>query len=95
MRQYRLALAGEARRFRRYPDAARREGITGTAEVRVTVAAAGAARHAELAHSSGHAVLDAAALDMLRQATARALLPESLRGQDFAVLLPVVFEVEQ
>ncbi|MDP1652652.1 MAG: TonB family protein [Rhodocyclaceae bacterium] len=95
LRQYRLALAGEARRFRRYPDAARREGITGTAEVRVTVAAAGAARHAELAHSSGHAVLDAAALDMLRQATARALLPESLRGQDFAVLLPVVFEVEQ
>lgn len=95
LRQYRLALAGEARRFRRYPDVARDEGITGTAEVRVTVTAAGAARHAELARSSGHAVLDAAALDMLRQATARALLPESLRGQDFAVLLPVVFEVDE
>jgi protein TonB len=95
LRQYRLALAGEARHFRRYPDTARREGLTGTAEVRVTVVAAGATRHAELARSSGHAVLDVAALDMLRQAAARAMLPESLRGQAFAVLLPVVFEVEE
>jgi len=95
LRQYRLALAGEARRFRRYPDTARREGITGTAEVRVTVAATGMARQAELARSSGHAALDAAALEMLRQAAARALLPESLRGQDFVVLLPVVFAVDE
>lgn len=94
LRQYRLALAAEARRFRRYPDAARQEGITGTAEVRVTVSAAGTPRQADLASSSGHAALDAAALDMLRRAAARTVLPESLRGQEFAVLLPVVFEVE-
>lgn len=94
LRQYRLALAGEARRFRSYPNAAQHAGITGTAEVRVTVSAAGATRHADLARSSGHAALDAAALDMLRQAAARTQPPESLRGQDFAVLLPVVFEVE-
>jgi protein TonB len=94
LRQYRLALAGEARRFRRYPDAARHEGITGTAEVRVMVGIAGVARQVDLARSSGHAALDAAALEMLRQAAGRTLLPESLRGQEFAVLLPVVFEVE-
>jgi protein TonB len=94
LRQYRLALAGEARRFRSYPEAARREGVAGTAEVRVMVSGS-AQRQAELARSSGHAVLDTAALEMLRAAAARALLPDSLRGQEFAVLLPVVFEVEE
>jgi protein TonB len=93
LRQYRLALAGEARRFRSYPETARRAGMAGTAEVRVSVAA-GAPRQTELARSSGHAILDTAALDMLRAAAARTTLPESLRGQEFAVLLPVVFEVE-
>lgn len=94
LRQYRLALAGEARRFRRYPEEARRAGIAGTAEVRVTVAAAGVPRHAELAKSSGHAALDAAALEMLDRAAAHARLPASLEGRGFAVLLPVVFEVQ-
>lgn len=95
LRQFRLALAGEARRFRSYPEAARRAGLSGTAEVRVAVAAGGAARSAELVRSSGHAALDAAALEMLGKAAPRAPLPESLRGQSFAVLLPVVFEVEE
>lgn len=95
LRQFRLALAGEARRFRSYPEAARRAGLSGTAEVRVAVEAGGAARTAELSRSSGHAALDAAALEMLSKAAPRAALPESLRGQSFAVLLPVVFEVEE
>lgn len=94
LRQYRLALAGEARRFRSYPETARRAGMAGTAEVRVSVAA-GAPRQTELARSSGHPILDTAALEMLRAAAASTTLPESLRGQEFAVLLPVVFEVEE
>lgn len=94
LRQYRLALAGEARRYRNYPEAARREGMAGTAEVRVSVGA-GIARQTELVRSSGYETLDSAALEMLRAAAARTLLPESLRGQEFAVLLPVVFEVEE
>lgn len=94
LRQYRLALAGEARRYRNYPEAARRAGMAGTAEVRVSVSA-GIARQTELARSSGYEMLDSAALEMLRAAAGRALLPESLRGQEFAVLLPVVFEVEE
>lgn len=95
LRQYRLALAGEAKRFRRYPEMARRTGLSGTAEVRVVVTAAGGGRQTALNRSSGHASLDAAALEMLRQAVERAELPASLRGQNFAVLLPVVFEVEE
>lgn len=94
LRQYRLALAGEAKRFRRYPESARRTGLSGTAEVRVVVTAGAGGRQTALNHSSGHAVLDEAALEILRKAAERAELPASLRGQSFAVLLPVVFEVE-
>ncbi|MDP1606587.1 MAG: TonB family protein [Rhodocyclaceae bacterium] len=95
LRQFRLALAVEARRFRRYPGAAERAGLTGTAEVRVTVESGVSARRVDLNRSSGHALLDAAALEMLRQAVPRTALPESLQGRNFVVLLPVVFEVEK
>lgn len=95
LRQFRLALAGEARRFRRYPEAARRAGLSGMAEVRIVVEAGGGRRHADLNRSSGHALLDAAALEMLQQAATRAVLPESLRNRSFTVLLPVMFEVEE
>lgn len=95
VRQFRLALAREARQFRRYPEAAQRTELTGTAEVRVTVESAGMVRRVDLSLSSGHGVLDKAALEMLRQAVSRVELPESLRGRNFAVLLPVVFEVEE
>ena len=94
LRQYRLALAGELRRHRHYPDMARRAGWTGTTEVRVAIDAAGAPPRAELNRSSGHAQLDEAALQMLRLAAPHIELPGSLRGRSFAVLLPVVFEIE-
>jgi protein TonB len=94
LRQFRLALAGEARRHKRYPPAARRAGLAGVAEVRVTIAAGGGVRDTALGRSSGHAVLDEAALEMLGRAVARAEVPAALRGQSFSVLLPVVFEVE-
>lgn len=92
LRQFRLSLASEARRFRRYPEAAQQAGWSGTVEVRIAVEAGGPGRRADLSRSSGHAPLDAAALEMLQQALMRTVLPESLRGQAFTVLLPVVFE---
>lgn len=93
LRQFRLALAREARRYKRYPERAQAAGLVGTAEVRVEVGAGGTAREARLARSSGHELLDAAAVEMLRQAAPRTALPESLRGRAFAVNLPVVFDL--
>ncbi|RLJ67521.1 TonB family protein [Sulfurisoma sediminicola] len=91
LRQYRLALAREARRFKRYPERALLAGIGGTAEVRVEQAA-GAFPVARLARSSGDEALDAAALDMMREAAPRTTIPEPLRGRSFAVSLPVIFD---
>jgi protein TonB len=93
LRSYRLALAREARRFKRYPSQAVDAQWSGTAELRVTVQADGVAMAAELTKSSGHAALDDAALDMLRHALPVTPVPVVLRGRAFAVNLPVMFEL--
>ncbi|MBV6477245.1 MAG: hypothetical protein MOGDAGHF_02935 [Rhodocyclaceae bacterium] len=55
----------------------------------------GAPRQVVLARSSGHDILDRAALAMMSRAAAAAALPDSLRGQAFAVRLPVVFDLAE
>lgn len=93
VRQYRMALAVEARRFRRYPERALAEDVSGTVEVRVAVGAGGQPQEVALARSSGSGALDEAALEMMRRAAPRAAVPEPLRRRAFAVDLPVVFDV--
>jgi protein TonB len=93
VRQYRVALAVEARRFRRYPARALADELSGTVEVRVAVAAGGQAQEVALAHSSGHEALDDAALEMMRKAAPRTAVPEPLRQRAFSINLPVVFDV--
>lgn len=92
LRQYRLALAREARRFKRYPERLMLAGIGGTAQVRIDVGADGSVLDTRLAASSGHEALDATAVAMVRQAAPRAVLPGTLRGRAFPVTLPVVFD---
>ena len=91
LREYRFALARAV--IRHYPSAAREQGLSGTAEIRLTMAADGRSREVALRRSSGHRVLDAEARAMISGAAARAALPERLRGQEFAVDLPVRFEL--
>ena len=95
IRAYRIVLAREARAHRQYPPLARERGWTGTAEVSVDVSREGRARHILLARSSGHEVLDREAVSMMSRAAAAAALPDSLRGREFAVRLPVVFDIAE
>jgi protein TonB len=94
LRGYRLALATQARRFKRYPPQAMARGWTGTADIRVEVGSDGAPHAATVVRSSGHELLDGAALAMIDAGALRARLPESLRGKPFAVVLPVVFNLD-
>jgi len=94
LRGYRLAVAGQARRFKRYPAQAMASGWAGTVEVRVEVLADGRPRAATVARSSGHEILDRAALTMIDAGALRARLPDVLRGKSFAVVLPVVFNLD-
>lgn len=94
IRAYRIGLAREAKAHRRYPPLARDRGWTGTAEVSVDVSREGRARQILLARSSGHDILDREAVQMMSRAAASAALPDSLRGREFAVRLPVVFDLD-
>lgn len=94
LRGYRLAIASQARRFKRYPAQAMAAGWAGTADIRVEVGSDGRPRAATIERSSGHEALDRAALNMIDAGALRASLPESLRGKSFAVALPVVFNLE-
>lgn len=95
LRGYRLALAVQARRFKRYPAQATAQGWAGTAEVRLTLAAGGRPDTATLTRSSGYEVLDRAALAMMNAAVQQTPVPASLQEKAFAVTLPVVFNLDE
>lgn len=89
----RLELARRAREFRRYPAEAKVNAWQGV--VVVSIAYSGAARQqlVTLERSSGHAVLDRQALEMVEQAGRQANLPQSLLGRRFRLSLPVEFSL--
>lgn len=93
LRQYRMALAMAARRFRHYPALARERGWEGVAEVELLLDRF-AAPQLRMHVSSGHALLDEAALEMLRQGARLAPVPTGLSGQEIRVLLPVRFSLD-
>jgi protein TonB len=95
LRTYRMAVAVQARRFKRYPAQAMASGWEGSADIRVEVGSDGRPRAATVARSSGHEPLDRAALAMIDAGALRARLPESLRGKAFAVVLPVFFSLDE
>lgn len=94
VRQYRLNLAREARRFKRYPALARQRGWEGVVVVIVTMIAGGAIPHVSLSQSSGIDLLDQEALELVSQAVHIAAIPESLRNRQFALTLPIHYRLE-
>jgi protein TonB len=94
LRVYRIAVATQARRFKRYPAQAMASGWEGSADIRVEVGSDGRPRAASVVRSSGHEPLDRAALTMIDAGALRARLPETLRGKAFAVVLPVFFNLD-
>lgn len=83
----------KARAAKRYPAAALENGWQGRAELRLKVSADGAVDSIAVRTSSGHAALDAAAVEMAALAAPQVPVPASLRGLDFGVDLPVIFSL--
>jgi len=91
--QYRLALIGAAKRHRLYPPHAIERGWHGRVGVELAIGADGELAAVQVRSSSGHGVLDAQAVEMLRKAAALTPLPPALRSRAFTVEVPVVFEL--
>ncbi|MBD1548609.1 energy transducer TonB [Roseibium aggregatum] len=79
------------RRAKRYPTQARREHLQGTVTVRFTVARSGAVSGIRLARSSGHTLLDQAALEMVHRAAPMPKVPDDIRGSTLSFTVPVRF----
>lgn len=95
VRQYRVSLAAAARRFKRYPALALERGWRGSVRIELAIAAGGVPQPPRLMISSGHELLDEAALAMIGRAAEETLVPSSLRGRAFVVSLPVVFDLDE
>lgn len=93
LRQYRIDLAGAARRYRSYPALARSRGWQGVVELSVLIGPSGGAA-VQLIRSSGYGLLDEQAEKMVSRAVAQTPLPESLRGGGFSVAIPIRFSLE-
>lgn len=86
---YARRLMRHVERYKRYPKAAERQGITGAAGLSITIDRAGALAGARLARGSGHAILDDEALAVARRAAPYPRPPEGVGGGtvSFAVTL--------
>jgi len=82
-------------RHREYPPLAAMRGWEGAVTMRLRVAPGGKLIEAKVESSSGHDVLDAKALDMVKRLGELPPPPEALREREFAVLVPVVFRLER
>ena len=94
LREFRIALASTARRYKRYPPLARERGWEGTAEVSISMRGKRLPPAVELVRSSGREILDDQAVDMMLQAARATVLPEKLQAKDFQVRMPVQFTLE-
>jgi len=91
---YRLALIDAAKRYKRYPGQAMERGWQGRVEIRVVIGADGMIRRAHVKTSSNYQILDDQALDMVKRGKSLTQIPPALRGREFTVDIPVIFELQ-
>ena len=91
---YGQSISKEIKRYQKYPPLAQRRGWEGTAEVLLKIAADGKVTGITLGKSSGHAILDEEALDMVRRAAPLPQAPPDLRGRALVVSVPIVFRLQ-
>jgi protein TonB len=95
LRRYRFALAHELRRAWVYPRQALLQKWEGTTEIRIELFASGRFAAARIEKSSGHQVLDDAALKLISDAAIAAPVPRGLVGAALTIVQPVVFSLPE
>lgn len=80
-------------RHKRYPPEAEQRRQQGTSLVRLVIDHAGNVLSARLEQSSGHALLDAEALDVVRRSAPLPALPEDIAAPTVEIFLPVGFRL--
>jgi protein TonB len=94
LERYGRSLAELLARQQQYPRLAAMRGWEGEVRVQVRVARKGNIVDVQLAHSSGFAVLDQQALQLLA-AAALPPLPDSVRGSEIQLIVPIHFKLNK
>jgi protein TonB len=94
LEKYRLALIGAAKRYKRYPTHAVDRGWQGRVEIRLVVGPNGTIKSTLIKRSSTYQILDDQALDMVKKSTRAEPIPSALRGREFTLDIPVIFELQ-
>jgi len=90
---YRYRLLQSGTRLRAYPPEALEQELEGTVSLELIIAGDGTLRSATLLSSSGHAVLDQGALDLLARAVPLTEIPSTLQNKAFAIRIAIVFRL--
>lgn len=90
---YLRRLSQRANKHRTYPAIALRRGWQGRARIAVSFAVGGAVVGVNLDHSSGHDVLDAQAIEMVRKALSELPIEARLARRPLTVVVPVEFKL--
>jgi len=94
LEKYRLALIDAAKRYKRYPTHAVDRGWQGRVEIRLVVGPNGTIKRTLIKRSSTYQILDDQALDMVNKSTRAEPIPSALRGREFTLDIPVIFELQ-
>ena len=90
---YGQSISREIRRYQKYPPLAQRRHWEGAVEVLLQIGANGKVTGITLGKSSGYAILDEEALDMVRRASPLPEASPDLRGRALVVSVPIVFRL--
>jgi protein TonB len=92
--EYRDVVRAWMDRYKQYPRLAERRGIEGEPVLRLTISRDGRVVSASMEHSSGSALLDKAALDLVNRAAPFPAFPAHVTEPSLTYLIPVTFALE-
>jgi protein TonB len=88
---YARKLLAHVQRYKRYPPAAERAGITGAARLSITIGRSGSLRGARLVSSAGNALLDKEAMAVAHRASPYPPPPAGMGGSTFSFIVTLRF----
>lgn len=94
LEQYRLAIYSAARRYKKYPRVALDNNWEGKAVIRLVIGADGLIADISIKTSTGHDVLDQAALETVTRAKPQVPIPAALRGREFGMDINFIYSLK-